>query len=123
MTDGRLSAWAAAWMAIDTATRLRTQVHQKDVSAPLPDVYWAMLQEAAVFVGLAQVGADVGIPVADWLQEQERQREEAEARTAKATESFMSYADKHSCTCEFNKNQCPVHNPDGEPEETDDDDG
>jgi len=82
-----------------------------------------MIQEARLFVDLAGVGADVGIPIADWLQEKERQRDEERARLP-ALDDLLKFRvdDEHSCTCEFNKNQCPVHNPDGDPEEVADDD-
>lgn len=122
--DARAAAFATAWQIADSAAKWRdAYIKQTKNSADrLPDTYWAMIQEARIFVDLAGVGADVGIPVADWLQEQERLAQEAEAMKQDSFSDFIARkGDEHSCTCEFNKYQCPVHNPDGEPEEGDDD--
>jgi hypothetical protein len=127
--DARTAAFATAWEIAEAAAKWRTEWLKQghDIVESLPDAYWAMIQEARIFVDLAGVGADVGIPVAEWLQEQERRRDEEAAMATERMEHLLGFAerrvgDEHSCTCEFNKNQCPVHNPDGDPEEIADDD-
>lgn len=124
--DARAAAFATAWEITETAAKWRTEwikrCHDR-VDTPLPDTYWAMIQEARLFVDLAGVGADVGIPIAGWLQEKERQRDEERARLP-ALDDLLKFRvdDEHSCICDFNKSGCPVHNPDGDPEEMADDD-
>lgn len=64
--DGRVAAFVCAWNALQSAGDIRNQVakqqqRQRREDAPLPDVYWAAVAEAAVFADLARVDMPTGI--------------------------------------------------------------
>lgn len=60
--DGRVAAFVCAWNALQSAGDIRNQVAKNQhADAPLPDVYWAAVAEAAVFADLARVDMPTGI--------------------------------------------------------------
>lgn len=116
--DGRISAWATAWSMLEGASKLRDRVLEADSETPLPDAYWGLLYEAHAFAALASTPADVGFPVAMWLQDVEQQRREQQENTARREKEFLDRNDP-SCTCEWDRSQCTIH---GGGEDIEDDD-
>lgn len=63
--DGRVAAFVCAWNALQSAGDIRNQVAERQGGdAPLPDVYWAAVAEAAVFADLARADMHTGITAA-----------------------------------------------------------
>lgn len=92
-TDARYIAWFAAEQRLKVAHDL-TQDEDGRVRTPLPEYYWAMIAEAAVFADLARCTMDVGLAVGTYREERDREK----IRHRKNINDFMEFAEKRKET-------------------------
>jgi hypothetical protein len=115
--DARGKAWGESWGRLEAAEKVKRKAFEAagGTDGPLPDQYWSMIAEADVFAKLSVVPEIIGMMAGSYLD----QRDEEERRQEQMKQDLLDRAEKKgaasaddllSCTCEFDKSQCPIHN-------------
>lgn len=86
MTDGRITAWLAAWNTLQGVEHYQ-KAAQKQRVAPDAETVQHAVTRAAVFAQLASVSPEVGFAVGEWLRDDEQRRiDEADRQAARIAE-------------------------------------
>lgn len=80
--DFRASAFVGAWERIGAAQKLKVDPKTHKIVAPLPELYWATLAEAAVLADLARTDEDPGRDAGRYIADLQK-------RTAEPHEAFQ----------------------------------
>lgn len=80
--DARGNAWIGAYERITVAQKLKLD-HKSRVVDPLPEIYWATLEEAHILAQLALADQTVRLAAGGYLDYVESRAEESRANAAK----------------------------------------
>lgn len=89
MSDARVGAWLNAKQAMEAATKMRFN-HKKQIEPVFHQLHWALLTEAAIWADLACVDISVGLMVGNYLEQQERERIEADKAVRHTIDQFLN---------------------------------
>lgn len=92
--DDRAAAYVGAREAIKAAQKLKVD-RKNRVVEPLPELYWALLAEAAVLADLARADMNVGLLAGGYLVDQQRRIEENRARFAQVAKAAAEQRHPH----------------------------